>query len=64
MNQLPRGKARIAKGDAPRGHPEQVTLAILKALGVPAMQARRLAKIDLPSPEAPNGSMLAIARTQ
>ena len=54
---------RIANGDVPRDHPEQVTLAILKALGVPAMQARRLVKIDLPSPHAPNGSMLAIART-
>jgi hypothetical protein len=33
-------------------HPEQVTLAILKALGVPAMQARRLVKVDLSPPQA------------
>jgi hypothetical protein len=30
---------RIANGDALRDHPEQVALAILKALGVPAVQA-------------------------
>ena len=54
--------ARIAEGHAPAGHPEAVALSVLKALGVPAMQARRLVKIELPKLQPRSGSLLAFAR--
>jgi len=54
--------ARIADGHAPADHPESVALAILKALGVPAVQARKLAKIELPRLGAIEGGLLARSR--
>lgn len=53
---------RIAQGNAPGDHPESVALAILKSLGVPTLQARRLVKIELPDLAPPSGSLLARAR--
>lgn len=53
---------RIADGEAPADHPQRVALLILRSLGVPAPQARRLATIDLPHLPAPSGSLLWRAR--
>lgn len=53
---------RIAQGGAPADHSQRVALAILKSLGVPALQARRLVKIEVPQLHAPSGSLLARAR--
>lgn len=54
--------ARIAEGHAAAEHPESVALAILKALGVPAVQARKLARIELPRLGANEGGLLARSR--
>jgi hypothetical protein len=53
---------RIAAGNAPVDHAENVALAILKSLGVPAPQARRLIRVELQQLAAPSGSLLALAR--
>jgi hypothetical protein len=53
---------RIARGTAPSGYAEQVAVAILKGLGVPAAQARRLCRIELPPVQPAAGSLLARAR--
>ena len=54
---------RIADGSAPADHPERVALAILKGLGVPGLQARRVVKLELPPFQPATGSMLALARS-
>lgn len=53
---------RIAEGNAPADHAENVALAILKSLGVPAPQARRLIRVELQQLAAPDGSLLSLAR--
>lgn len=47
---------RISRREAWPGHPEQAAATILRGLGVPAMQAGRLVRIELPR--------LASARTR
>ena len=54
---------RIADGQARAGHAEDVALSILKSLGVPTLQARRLVKIELPPLHPPAGSLLMRARS-
>ena len=54
--------ARIASGQAPPDHPEQVAAAILRGLGVRGAEARRLVKIPLPAIRPAPGSRLAGAR--
>lgn len=53
---------RIAEDNAPADHTENLALAILKSLGVPAPQARRLIRVELQQLEAPSDSLLALAR--
>ena len=37
-----RGMRRIARGSAPRSHRTDITLAILRGLGLPCAEARRI----------------------
>lgn len=53
---------RIADGIAPADHAEDVALAILKSLGVPALQGRRLIKVELPRLQASSAGLLSRAR--
>lgn len=53
---------RLAAGDAPPDHPEAVAAAILRGLGVPGVQAKRLVLIELPRLRPAPDSLLARAQ--